>query len=85
MTEHEHTWICDFCECGAYLITPAKKENQMPRFLITAVSTFEYQVPVIAEDEEQALATLNDWIASDFKDYQTDAVWDFEVEEDEQH
>jgi len=55
----------------------------MPRYFITATSTFEYQVPVIADDEEQALATLDDWIASDFADYQVDAVWDFEVEEDE--
>jgi hypothetical protein len=55
----------------------------MPRFIIVATSTFEYEVPVIAKDEEEALATLNDWIASDFADYQVDAVWDFEVAEDE--
>ena len=55
----------------------------MPRFLIVATSKFEYEVPVIAEDEQEALATLNDWIASDFADYQKDATWDFEVLEDE--
>jgi hypothetical protein len=55
----------------------------MPRFLITATSTFEYSVPVIADDEDEALATLDDWIASDFADYQTDATWTFEVEDKE--
>jgi hypothetical protein len=55
----------------------------MPRFIIVATSTFEYEVPVIAKDEEEALATLDDWIASDFANYQVDAVWDFEVVEDE--
>lgn len=55
----------------------------MPRFIIVATSTFEYKVPVIAKDEEEALATLNDWIAEDFANYQVDAVWDFEVVEDE--
>lgn len=55
----------------------------MPRFIIVATSTFEYEVPVIAKDEEEALATLDDWIASDFEHYQKDATWDFEVLEDE--
>ncbi len=55
----------------------------MPKYLITAVSKFEYEVPVIAEDEEEALATLDDWIAEDFANYQVDAVWDFEVVENE--
>jgi hypothetical protein len=54
----------------------------MPRYFITATSTFEYKVPVIADNEDEALATLDDWIASDFADYQTDATWSFEVEDE---
>lgn len=55
----------------------------MPRFIIVATSTFEYEVPVIAEDEQEALATLDHWIAEDFANYQKNATWDFEVLEDE--
>jgi hypothetical protein len=55
----------------------------MPRFVIVATSTFEYEVPVIAEDEEEALATLDDWIAEDFANYQKDATWSFDVLESE--
>ena len=51
----------------------------MTRFIVTAVSKFEYRVPVIASSEEEALATLEDWIADDFRDYQVDAVWEMEV------
>jgi hypothetical protein len=58
-------------------------EKILPRFIIVATSTFEYEVPVIAEDEEEALATLDDWIAEDFAHYQKDATWSFEVVESE--
>jgi hypothetical protein len=55
----------------------------MNKYLVTATLQVEYEVPVIAEDEEQALATLDDWIADDFKDYQTDAVWSLGVIEND--
>ena len=58
-------------------------EKTLPRFIIVATSTFEYEVPVIAEDEQEALATLDHWIAEDFANYQKNATWDFEVLEDE--
>ena len=55
----------------------------MPKYLVRAYLQVEYLVPVEAEDEESALQALDEWIDDDFKQYQTDAVWDFEVQEDE--
>ena len=51
----------------------------MTKYLITATLQVEYQVPVEAEDEMAAYAVLDDWIADDFENYQTDAVWDFDA------
>ena len=53
----------------------------MPKYVVTAISQFEYRVPVQAADEEEALAELDDYIASELADYQVDAVWTYEVEE----
>jgi hypothetical protein len=53
----------------------------MPKYLVTAISKFTYLVPVKAANEEEALAELDDYIASELADYQEDAVWTYEVEE----
>jgi hypothetical protein len=55
----------------------------MTKYLITAVLQVEYAIEVEAESEDKALATLNDWIDDDFKPHQTNAVWDFEIQENE--
>lgn len=55
----------------------------MSKYLITAVLQVEYQIPVEAADESGALEVLDEWIDDDFKPYQTNAVWDFDVQEDE--
>jgi hypothetical protein len=55
----------------------------MPKYLVTAVLQVEYQIPVEAADESGALEVLDEWIDDDFKEYQTNAVWDFDVQEDE--
>jgi hypothetical protein len=55
----------------------------MPKYLVRAYLQVEYLVPVEAEDESAALQALDEWIDDDFKQYQSDAVWDFEVQEDE--
>ena len=55
----------------------------MRKYLITATVKIEYLVPVEADNESAALQALDEWIIDDFQNYQTDAVWDFEVQEDE--
>jgi len=56
----------------------------MPNYLIRATKTSEYEIYVRdVENEQAALATLDDWISNDFDSYATTASWDFEVEEDE--
>ena len=53
----------------------------MPKYIVTAVSRFEYRVPVQAADEEEALAELDDYIASELADYESKQTWTYEVEE----
>lgn len=53
----------------------------MPKFDIHATRTHFYTVQVEAEDWHSAKAYLDDWIADDFEDYETNAQWDFDVEE----
>jgi len=55
----------------------------MPKYLVTATKTIEYQIPVEAEDESAAYESLNEWITDDFEPYEQFAEWDFEVEVDE--
>jgi len=30
MSKHEHSWICGFCECGAYLVFKEEKKQNDP-------------------------------------------------------
>lgn len=55
----------------------------MTKYLITAVLQVEYEIEVEATNEDEAQASLNEWIDDDFKPYQTNAVWDFEIQENE--
>jgi hypothetical protein len=51
----------------------------MGKYLIVATRTSEYEIEVEAEDEQSALATLDEWIADDFEEYIRQNAWDFEV------
>ena len=57
----------------------------MPKYAIVATKTSKYDIYVRnAENEQAAIATLDEWIADDFDSYATTTTWDFEVLEDEQ-
>ena len=51
----------------------------MPKYLIVATRVSEYEILVEADDEQSALATLDDWIADDFEEYIQQNTWDFDV------
>lgn len=51
----------------------------MPKYTIVATLTKSYQIEVDALDPSDAISQLDDWIADDFEDYETDARWTLEV------
>jgi hypothetical protein len=51
----------------------------MSKFKIEAKRTIWYEVEIDADDELDALAELDEWIADDFEDYETNGSWEFEV------
>ena len=51
----------------------------MSKFIIVATLEVGYEVPIEAEDEQSALAMLDEWIDQDFEPYQKDACWNFDV------
>lgn len=51
----------------------------MAKYLIEATRTHWYEVEVEATSEEEAYNQLDDWIAEDFEEFQTNAQWDFEI------
>jgi hypothetical protein len=53
----------------------------MNEYLVRAIQTIVYEVVVKAEDAEEAIASLDDWIADDFAEYQVDGSWDLVAEE----
>lgn len=53
------------------------------KYLIVATRVSEYEILVEAEDEQAALATLDDWIADDFEEHIQQNTWDFDVLETE--
>ena len=55
----------------------------MGKYLIVATRKSEYEIEIEADDEQSALATLDDWIADDFEPYIQQNTWDFEVLENE--
>jgi hypothetical protein len=55
----------------------------MTKFKIEAKRTIWYEVEVEAEDEVGAYAELDDWMADDFEDYETNGSWEFEIIEEE--
>lgn len=55
----------------------------MPKYLVVASRSTEYQIEVEADNEESALEALDEWIADDFEPYTKHNQWDFEVQENE--
>jgi hypothetical protein len=51
----------------------------MSKFKIEAKRTIWYEIEINADDELDALAELDEWIADDFEDYETNGSWEFEV------
>jgi len=51
----------------------------MPKFTVKATLTKEYEVEVEAANEADAIASLDEWIADDFEDFETSASWEFEA------
>lgn len=51
----------------------------MPKYTIVATLTKSYQIEVDALDPNDAISQLDDWIADDFEDYETDARWTLEA------
>jgi hypothetical protein len=55
----------------------------MAKYKVTATRTHWYEVEVEADSEMDAIKSLDDWIADDFEDYETNAQWDFEADKEE--
>jgi hypothetical protein len=51
----------------------------MPKFTVKATLTKEYEVEVVATDESQAIAALDEWIEDDFEGFEVSAGWKFEA------
>lgn len=51
----------------------------MAKFIIKATLTKTYEIPMNATDEVDALASVDGYIADDFKEYETGACWNFEA------
>ena len=51
----------------------------MEKFTVKATLTKEYEIEVEAEDEMEAIKSLDDWMADDFEDFEVGARWDFEA------
>lgn len=52
----------------------------MAKFIVMATLTKEYEVSVEADDEDDAMKKLDDWIADDFEDFEVNGKWDFVVQ-----
>jgi hypothetical protein len=48
-------------------------------YTVRATLTKTYKIKVEATDSVAAIASLDDWIADDFEDFETGASWDFEA------
>jgi hypothetical protein len=51
----------------------------MPKFTVYATQTKNYEIEVEAEDTASAIASLDEWIADDFDDYETSGQWKLEA------
>jgi hypothetical protein len=51
----------------------------MPKIKVYATLTKTYEVEVEADNTASAIASLDDWIADDFEEYETGAEWKMEA------
>lgn len=51
----------------------------MSKFIVEATLTKTYKILVYAEDAEDAISRLDDWVADDFEQYETDVKWELEA------
>ena len=49
----------------------------MTKHIVVATLTKKYQISVEAKNPEDAIASLDEWIADDFEDFEVGARWDF--------
>lgn len=52
----------------------------MATYKVKATLTKEFEIEVEADDESDAVAQLDEWIADDFVGHETYARWDLEVQ-----
>lgn len=55
----------------------------MPKFVVMATLEKEFAIHLEADNEQEALQQLDDWIADDFDDFVINSKWDFDVLENE--
>lgn len=53
----------------------------MAKYIVEAIRTIWYEVEIEAEDEVSAYAELDEWIADDFEEFETNGQWEFEITE----
>lgn len=53
----------------------------MPKYIIEATRTIFYNVPVEANNEDEALTQVYDWISDDFEEFESGGNWSFETRE----
>ena len=51
----------------------------MAKFTVRATLTKTYEIEVEAGDPASAIASLDDWIADDFEEFETGAKWEMEA------
>ena len=51
----------------------------MGNYKVEAKRLYVYELVIQADSEAEAYAKLDEWTADDFTDYETNAVWDFDV------
>jgi hypothetical protein len=58
-------------------VKTTKKGFNMGKFIVKATLTRNYEIPVEAETQMDAIKKLDDWISDDFEDFEVTAGWDF--------
>lgn len=60
---------------------PTQIGNSMSKFKIYALRRTWYEVPIEAEDEEDAFSKIDDWIADDFEEFAVTGDWELDIME----
>ena len=58
-------------------VKTTKKGFNMGKFIVKATLTRNYEIPVEAKNEMDAIKKLDGWISDDFEDFEVTAGWDF--------